>query len=100
MEMLGGLFAPVVPGGLLTGLSGKDHCDPGLHHVSKGTLRGQRAQITCRLSKLVQACVLGEVPFGNGRRVAEIDACRSCGKRIGQAIAAMVRSMRVGAELT
>src|SRR5215212_12070098 len=68
MEMLGSLFAPAVPGGLLTGSSGEDHCDPGIHHVSKGTLRGQRAQITCHLSKLVQACVLGEVPCGNSRR--------------------------------
>src|SRR5215218_2901370 len=83
MERLGSLFAPAVPGGLLTGSSGEDHCDPGIHHVSKGTLRGQRAQMTCHLSKLVQTCVLGEVPFGNGRRVAEIDARRSCWKRIG-----------------
>src|SRR5215218_10100309 len=83
MERLGSLFAPAVPGGLLTGLGGKDHCDPGIHHVSKGTLRGQCAQMTCHLSKLVQACVLGEVPFGNGRRVAEIDARGSCWKRIG-----------------
>src|SRR5215208_3270276 len=83
MEMLGSLFAPAVPSGLLTGSSGEDHCDPGIHHVSKGTLRGQRAQMTCHLSKLVQACVLGEVPFGYGLRVAEIDACGSGWKRIG-----------------
>src|SRR5215203_3733802 len=82
MEMLGSLFAPAVPGGLLTGSSGEDHCDPGIHHVSKGTVRGQRAQMTCHLSKLVQACVLGEVRcgyFASRRSMRVVPAGRGSG---------------------